>query len=65
MGPLRILLTKKKVISLILGLMGILMTAYGMSRENNPCFIIGLALIVGGYMLIRREIKKDIQGHDN
>jgi uncharacterized membrane protein len=47
---------KEKILSLVLCVMGILAVAYGMSKENDPIFIIGLLFIIGGYLLIRRRL---------
>ena len=44
---------------LIAGLciVGVSAVAYGMTCSNNPVFIIGLVLVIAGYLLIRRKLK--------
>lgn len=40
---------------------GVGSVAYGMSFENNPAFIFGLALVVTGYLIIRKRLKDSIK----
>jgi LPXTG-motif cell wall-anchored protein len=42
------------IISCILGVAAVL---YGMAGEEDILFIIGLLLIAGGYLIIRRRLK--------
>jgi len=37
--------------------LGIFAVAYGMVKENNLVFIIGLLFIISGYLLIRKKLK--------
>lgn len=37
--------------------LGIFAVTYGMVKENNPVFIIGLLFIISGYLLIRKKLK--------
>ena len=39
---------------------GILAVSYGMIKENNGVFILGLLFVIGGYLLIRRKLKEAI-----
>jgi hypothetical protein len=39
---------------------GILAVSYGMIRDNNAVFVIGLLFVIGGYLLIRRKLKESI-----
>jgi hypothetical protein len=39
---------------------GLLGVAYGMARENNPVFLVGLLFVVAGYLLIRRGLKASV-----
>ena len=47
----------KAVMALICAL-GIAGVIYGMVRENHGVFIVGLALLVAGYLIIRKELKR-------
>ena len=38
-------------------IVGIIAVAYGMSKENDLIFILGLLFIIAGYLLIRRKLK--------
>jgi len=44
-------------------MIGIVAVAYGMLKDNNPIFIIGLLFVIGGYLLIRRKIKESIRNN--
>ena len=54
---------KKKLITLIC-VVGVAAVAYGMSRDNDPVFVLGLVFIVAGYLLIRRELKASLRGRE-
>lgn len=45
---------------------GAMCTAYGMLRENNPVFLVGIVLLIGGYLVIRKGLKKSVarEGED-
>ena len=50
---------------LFLLIAGAAATAYGMLRENNYVFIPGIVMIVTGYCLIRKNLKKrKLKQHD-
>jgi len=44
-------------------MIGIVGVAYGMLKDNNLIFIIGLLFVIGGYLLIRRKIKESIRNN--
>jgi hypothetical protein len=48
---------EKFLITLLCGL-GILAVVYGMAKENNPIFLVGLLFVIAGYLLIRRRLKQ-------
>jgi LPXTG-motif cell wall-anchored protein len=52
---------KEKIITVLLCVFGILSVSYGMLRDNNLIFIIGILFIIGGYLLIRRKFKASIR----
>ena len=49
----------EKTIAIIICILGVSSVAYGMSRDNNVVFVVGLLFIVGGYLMIRRKLKGD------
>jgi hypothetical protein len=60
-GKAYILAEKTPII--LICIIGILAVAYGMLKNNNLIFIIGLPFVTGGYLLIRRKIKKTIRSN--
>ena len=40
---------------------GILFVSYGMVRNDNAIFIIGIMCVIGGYLLIRKNLKASIR----
>lgn len=51
---------REKALIVCLCVVGILAISYGMMKENDVIFIIGLLFVVGGYLLIRRKLKDAI-----
>jgi len=51
---------REKALIVCLCVAGILAISYGMMKENDVIFIIGLLFVVGGYLLIRRKLKESI-----
>jgi len=49
---------KEKLFIILLCVIGISAVAYGMIKDNNPIFIIGLLFVIGGYLLIRKKLKE-------
>lgn len=52
---------REKALITLLCVMGILAVSYGMIKDNDVVFVIGLVFIVGGYLLIRRKLKQSVQ----
>jgi hypothetical protein len=52
---------KEKSFIILVCVIGILAASYGMIKDNNIIFVIGLLFVVGGYLLIRRKLKKSTQ----
>jgi hypothetical protein len=52
---------KEKALIVCLCVFGLLAVSYGMFRENDMVFIIGLLFVIGGYLLIRRKLKESIR----
>lgn len=40
---------------------GILATAYGMIENNDAVFVIGILMMITGYLLFRKELKNRIR----
>jgi len=53
-------LTNKTLIIFIC-MIGVTAVSYGILRDNDLIFIIGLFLVCGGYLLMRRRIKESIR----
>jgi len=51
---------KEKVLIILLCVIGLTAVCYGMARDNNWVFVIGLMLVVGGYLMIRKRLKASI-----
>ena len=47
----------EKTIATVICIMGVVGVAYGVGRDNNAVFIVGLLFVVGGYLMIRRKLK--------
>ncbi len=52
---------KKKPLTILICMVGVSAVAYGMLKGNNLIFIMGMLFVIGGYVLIRRKIKKSIR----
>ena len=52
---------REKVFIVCLCVFGVLAVSYGMIKENNAVFILGLLFVIGGYLLIRRKLKESIK----
>ena len=57
----KLFIMKKKILIILLSVFGLMAVFYGMARENNVIFILGLIFIGGGYLLIRKRLKESIQ----
>ncbi len=52
---------KKKPLIIFICMIGVSAVACGMLKGNNLIFIIGMLFVIGGYVFIRRKIKKSIR----
>jgi hypothetical protein len=52
---------KKNSPTILICMVGTSAVAYGMFKGNNLIFIIGMLFVIGGYVHIRRKIKKSIR----
>jgi uncharacterized membrane protein len=51
---------KEKLITTVLCVFGIGFVYYGMTEVNHWAFMAGIILVIGGYLLIRKKLKKSI-----
>ena len=58
---IKLFIMKEKILIILLSGFGLMAVLYGMARENNVIFILGLIFVIGGYILIRKRLKKSIQ----
>ena len=42
---------------------GTALVTYGMLKDDNPIFIIGIVIAIGGYVLVRRKLKESIRNN--
>jgi len=54
---------QQKIITAALCVIGISAIVYGMIKKDNPVFLIGIAFVIAGYLLIRRKLKESIQNN--
>ena len=52
---------QEKTLIALLCFFGISCMAYGMWKENNVIFIVGLVFVIAGYVMIRGKLKKNMQ----
>jgi len=48
-----------KTLALILCILGVSGVVYGIAKEEDVLFVVGLFLVVGGYFIIRRKLKSN------
>jgi len=53
----------KKFPTILVCVIGVVAAAYGMLKDNNLIFIIGLLFVIAGYLLIRRKMKQSIRNN--
>jgi hypothetical protein len=61
-------LSKKKALIIIICTCGICALAYGMTKENDTIFLIGLILVISVYLYIRKVLRsptEDKNGKDS
>ena len=52
---------KHKALIFIICAIGILAVSYGVAKDDNVIFVIGILFVIGGYLLVRRRIKEHIR----
>ena len=48
----------EKIVITLVCFFAVSSVAYGMIRENHGVFLIGICLVVGSYLFIRRKLKR-------
>ena len=57
-------IAKKELAISLLCISGVFAVAYGMANKNDALFIIGLILIIVGYLFIRKKMKNSLKNID-
>jgi hypothetical protein len=52
---------KEKGFILVVSVFGILGVGYGMMNKNHPVFVVGLVLVIAGYLMIRKKLKTHVR----
>ena len=52
-----------KILVVLICVIGVVGISYGMLKNNNLIFIMGLVFVSGGYLLIRKKIKDSIRNN--
>lgn len=52
---------KSKYLSVFICATGVVKVTYGIIKDNNLVFILGLLCVITGYLLIRRKLKEHIR----
>jgi uncharacterized membrane protein len=52
---------RQKALILIICAIGIVAVSYGVAKDADAVFIIGIVFVIAGYLLIRRRIKEHIK----
>lgn len=50
----------EKLIAALVCLAGVVGVCYGMIKPNNVVFVLGLILVIIGYLIIRRKLKSQV-----
>ena len=51
---------KEKIALIVLCSGGIAAIFFGMVKENNGVFVVGIILVIGGYLMIRKRLKESV-----
>lgn len=52
---------KKKLGIVLICISGVFAVGYGMANNNNKAFLVGLILIIAGYLFIRKRLKDSVK----
>ena len=50
--------TRKRILIIVLCLVGIVSVGYGMIVDSGGVFVLGIICVIAGYLLIRRKLKE-------
>jgi hypothetical protein len=53
---------KEKILLIFACAAGLSAVFYGMAKDNDAVFIIGLLIIIGAYLVIRKRLKASLGG---
>jgi hypothetical protein len=53
-----------KILTILLCVIGLSSVSYGMAKDNDILFIVGLLFVIAGYIMIRKRLKAAIQNKD-
>jgi hypothetical protein len=55
---------KERFLIILLCATGIVSVSYGMIKDNDIIFVIGIIFVISGYVIIRKRLKKSIREKD-
>ena len=55
---------REKILIIVLCVIGITAISFGMIKHHNVIFIVGIILIICGYLIIRKRLKESIPGQE-
>ncbi|MEJ2725807.1 MAG: hypothetical protein P8175_14425 [Deltaproteobacteria bacterium] len=55
---------KEKILLIVVCIAGLSAVFYGMAEKHDVVFIIGLILVIGAYLVIRKRLKASLEGID-
>jgi hypothetical protein len=55
---------KEKALFILLCVGGLSAVFYGMAEDHDGVFLIGLVLVIGAYLVIRKRLKASLRGRD-
>jgi hypothetical protein len=53
-----------KILTILLCVIGLSSVCYGMAKDNDILFIVGLLFVIAGYIMIRKRLKAAMQNKD-
>lgn len=53
--------TQSRIFITVLCIMGISAVGYGMIQDSDEVFVFGIACVIAGYLIIRRNLKESLQ----
>jgi uncharacterized membrane protein len=53
-----------KILTIFLCVIGLSSVCYGMVKDNDILFIVGILFVIAGYIMIRKRLKAAMQNKD-